>query len=146
MSESDFHLQIVNWQSHEPELRDIRTQVFIQEQKVPVQLEWDEEDKTCIHILVSNKVGKAVATGRILNNGQIGRMAVVKAYRRQGIGKLILKTLLKQAHLLNLESVFLNAQIDAVEFYKPFGFSETGSRFNDAGIQHIRMIKTMPET
>ena len=143
MSESDFHINIVDWQQHKSDLREIRTRVFIQEQQVPEELEWDEEDNSCLHILVLTTTGKAVATARLLANGQIGRMAVLQDYRHRGIGKRMLESLLQQAKRMDLDQVFLNAQIDAVDFYKPFGFTETGSRFNDAGIQHIRMIKSL---
>lgn len=143
MNDTDFRIEKVSWQSHARDLEAIRTRVFIEEQSVPVELEWDEDDKNCVHMLVYTKTGKPVATGRMLNSGQIGRMAVLQKYRHQGIGKLILRTLLIEAEKTGLKKVFLNAQINAVDFYTSFGFNETGSRFNDAGIQHIRMMKTL---
>ncbi len=136
-----FQIKHVQWQQAAEELKNIRTEVFIKEQNVPEELEWDEEDHICKHLLVLHNE-QPIATARILQTGQIGRMAVLKNYRNQGIGTAMLKNLLELATAMQLQSVFLNAQIEAISFYKKFGFIEQGDLFNDAGIMHKRMIKT----
>ena len=144
MMNQPFQIKQVLWQQAEPELKMIRIEVFIKEQNVPEELEWDEADLICKHLLVFS--GKhAIATARILDSGQIGRMAVLKEYRKQGIGSAMLNRLLEMANQMNLETVFLNAQLEAIPFYKSFGFIEQGDLFNDAGIMHKRMTKNLYE-
>lgn len=140
MTELDIIVEQVKWQDKENPLRHIRTIVFIEEQNVPVELEWDEFDETCVHVIAETK-GDSIATGRLLNSGQIGRMAVLKAYRNMGVGSKILEKLLLIAKSMKMKTVFLNAQIDAVGFYQKFGFIEEGGVFNDAGIPHRKMKK-----
>jgi len=140
MNDIDFKLREVKWQDEEKRLRDIRTIVFIEEQHVPEVLEWDEYDETSVHILVEYN-GEAIATGRLLETGQIGRMAVIKKYRSKGIGSEIIKKLMLIAEKEGMQLLFLNAQVDAVLFYKKFGFKEEGEVFDDAGIPHLRMVR-----
>lgn len=142
MMNPPFQIKHVKWQDAANELQKIRIEVFIKEQKVPEELEWDNADLTCQHLLVMID-NQGVATARILSSGQIGRMAVLKDYRQQGIGSAMLTSLLEVASTMNLQSVFLNAQVEAILFYKKFGFVEQGDLFNDAGIMHKRMTKTL---
>ncbi|GJM17681.1 MAG: GNAT family acetyltransferase [Thermodesulfobacteriota bacterium] len=137
---NEFEVLQVSWFDMESQLRAIRTQVFIEEQNVPVELEWDEADIDCIHLLVK-KGSNYIATSRFLNTGQIGRMAVLKPYRHRGIGNAMLKKILIIAHSMDMNTVFLNAQLDAVDFYKKNGFIKQGDIFDDAGIPHLRMEK-----
>ncbi len=132
----------VSWRDMEPCLRDIRTRVFIEEQHVPEELEWENDDIDAVHLIVK-KNNDYVATARLLNSGQIGRMAVLKPYRRCGVGKKMLEKLLSIAETMGLKTVFLNAQVEAIDFYKKFGFQEHGDMFDDAGIQHMRMNKNL---
>jgi len=123
------------------QLSDIRRQVFICEQNVPEELEWDEFDSQAQHVIALNSQKKAVATGRIKADGHIGRMAVLKSYRQQGIGSKILLALLDIAHDKKLETVYLHAQTSAIVFYEKFGFSCSSEEFLDAGIPHKSMYK-----
>lgn len=123
-------------------LRDIRTIVFIEEQHVPESMEWDEYDETCVHVIVEIN-GNYVATGRLLETGQIGRMAVLKQNRQSGIGSKILEKLLSIAESKKMKTVFLHSQVDAVGFYKKFGFEEEGDVFDDAGIPHLKMTRVL---
>lgn len=132
----------VSWSDMEPHLRDIRTRVFIEEQNVPEELEWEDSDIDAIHLIVK-KNNYYVATARLLKSGQIGRMAVLKPYRNYGIGKMMLQELLSIAITMSMKNLFLNAQIEAIDFYKKNGFQEHGDIFDDAGIQHIRMDKNL---
>ncbi len=140
MSEVDCSVVQVKWQDMESYLRRIRTNVFIEEQNIPEEMEWDEHDKNCTHVIVKIN-GNYVATGRVLETGQIGRMAVLKPYRQMGIGSKILIKLLSIAAAKMLKAAFLNSQLDAIGFYKKFGFEEEGSVFDDAGIPHRKMKK-----
>lgn len=139
---SEFDVLQVSWRDMEPHLRDVRTRVFIEEQHVPEELEWEDGDIDAVHLIVK-KNNDYVATARLLDSGQIGRMAVLKPYRRCGIGKLMLQKLLSIAETMKLKSVFLNAQVEAIDFYKKLGFQEQGGMFDDAGIQHRRMDKNL---
>ena len=139
---NEFDVRQVSWRDMETHLRDIRTRVFIEEQNVPEELEWEDDDIDAVHLIVK-KNNDYVATARLLHSGQIGRMAVLKPYRRFGIGKMMLQELLSIAATMSIKSLFLNAQIEAVDFYKKFGFQEHGDMFDDAGIQHIRMNKNL---
>lgn len=132
----------VNWSEMKDHLRSIRTQVFIKEQHVPEELEWDDDDLSCIHLL-AKKDNTYVATARLLKTCQIGRMAVLKQYRRCGIGSKMLEKLLSIANSLDMQTVFLNAQIDAKGFYHTFGFKEEGDIFEEAGIPHTKMTKSL---
>jgi predicted GNAT family N-acyltransferase len=107
-------------------------------------MEWDEYDETCIHVLAFSN-GEPIATGRILDTGQIGRMAVLKEYRNKRVGTKMLEEILDVAVSKNMKMVFLNSQIDAINFYKKFGFVEEGGVFDDAGIPHLKMTKVFIE-
>lgn len=130
----------VAWLDMEQHLRDIRARVFIEEQNVPEELEWEEDDIDALHLLVKMD-NQFIATARLLTTGQIGRMAVLKPYRKHSIGSRMLEKILLIAKSMSMRGVFLNAQVDAIKFYKRFGFQEQGDTFDDAGIPHIRMIK-----
>jgi predicted GNAT family N-acyltransferase len=142
MSEIDCGIEQVKWQDMESHLRRIRTTVFIEEQNVPEEMEWDEYDETCTHVIVEIN-GDYVATGRLLEVGQIGRMAVLKSYREMGIGSKVLEKLLSIAKSIGMKTIFLNAQLDAIGFYRKYGFEEEGNIFDDAGILHRKMKKML---
>jgi len=127
------------WQQHKKELSKIRREVFIKEQNVPETLEWDEFDKEAIHILVFDENQKPIATGRLKIDGQIGRMAVIKSQRKQGIGSAVLKALLQHSQQHAFPKPFLHAQLSAVNFYKKHGLVEYGHEFMDANIPHRSM-------
>ncbi len=144
MNEHVVEVKQVKWQDRESYLRRIRTIVFIEEQNIPEEMEWDEHDETCTHVIVDIN-GDYIATGRLLETGQIGRMAVLKSYRQRGIGSKILKKLLFIADEKLMKEVFLHSQVNAIGFYKKFGFEEEGSIFDDAGIPHQKMKKVIIE-
>lgn len=132
-------LQITRWEKHKEALSYIRRRVFIEEQNVPEELEWDEYDADSIHILASNEKNSPVATGRMKADGHIGRMAVLDEYRNKGTGSAILKLLLSSATDMKLKKVYLHAQISAIPFYQKHGFSTCSEEFMDAGIPHKSM-------
>jgi len=149
---TSWHAKIADWSklNEQAAIKAVRQQVFIVEQHVPVELEWDELDGSCLHLLVSNANESNIATARMyIENtlAYIGRMAVLKPYRRQGIGSLMLHTLLEQAQLNAVKEVMLNAQTVAIDFYEQHGFQATGDEFLDAGIPHYKMTKYLrPDT
>lgn len=134
-----FSVRFATWLDDGCELRIIREIVFINEQQVPVELEWDELDHNCIHVLAVSD-GKPIGTARCLTNGHIGRMAVLKEWRRNGVGSALLHWLLEEIRGRRMQQALLNAQIGAVGFYRKFGFQVVGKEFMEAGIPHVKMI------
>ncbi len=135
-----FNIKIASWQDQQEQLRHVRELVFVQEQHVPIALEWDEEDESALHILASDYKGHAIGTARLLRNGQIGRMAVLKSHRHNGIGSAMLQYLLDIAINFCHEPLFLHAQTTAIPFYEKFDFCTSGDVFMDAGIEHKKMV------
>ena len=123
---------------------EIRDLVFCKEQKVSKKIEFDGLDEFCDHYLAKiNELPIGTARIREEKKGtfKIERMAVLKEYRKKGVGKAIIKAILK--HYLNLNKVnnlILNSQIEAKDFYKKFGFVEVGEEFIEANIIHIKMM------
>ncbi len=141
-------VELVEWHRAEADIRAIRETVFVYEQRVPVDLEWDGLDASCAHVLAWNESGEAIGTARMQPNGTIGRMAVLKAWRGRGVGRALLQTLLDLAVSHGLPQVTLSAQTHAIGFYERAGFHTVGEPFMDAGIPHRKMVRelTMPQT
>jgi len=131
-------IRAADWNVDRAALRAVREQVFVREQAVPLELEWDEFDPLCQHV-VAEDAGKAIGTGRLLPDGHIGRMAVLESWRRQGVGSALLEALLRLAHDRGIRRVRLNAQSRAVGFYQRHGFVAEGQEFIEAGIAHRAM-------
>jgi predicted GNAT family N-acyltransferase len=142
-TQSHFELIEADWIIHRDQLAYVRKKVFIEEQKVPEELEWDEFDNSSHHILAVNSIREPVGTGRLKPDGQIGRMAVIKDMRKSGIGSAILIRLIEIARQNGLSEVYLHAQISAVEFYHKFGFLDPGEIFFEADIPHRAMKKIL---
>jgi len=134
---------IADWQALRRSARAIRWEVFILEQNVPVELEWDEHDAASLHAVVFAADGTPLATGRLLPDGHIGRMAVLKVARGTGIGGALLKALLERAVALGYPEAMLNAQTAAETFYARYGFAAEGEVFMEAGIPHRVMRKRL---
>ena len=134
-----FTVHLISWHDGEPLLRGIREKVFIQEQNVPAELEWDGMDDACHHALALTSSGEAIGGGRITPGGHIGRVAVLAQWRRQQVGSAILEVLVDYARSQHYEKVELNSQVQALPFYKQFGFEEEGEVFMDANIPHRKM-------
>ena len=138
--DASFKLKHCSWQDGSEALTAVRRAVFIEEQHVPKALELDEADKTCHHVLATNADNQPIGTGRIGPDGHIGRMAVLKEYRRQGVGSALLAALLDYARQEQYSNVYLHAQLSAIPFYEKHGFVAEGEEFIDAGIAHRNMI------
>ena len=123
-------------------IRVIRDKVFIQEQSIDPELEFDGLDDRAVHALVYVD-GVPVATGRILDDGHIGRIAVLREYRGQGVGEKVVLSLIKKAEEKGCPRVYLGSQTHAANFYLKLGFAPYGSEFMEAGIPHISMERLL---
>jgi YbgC/YbaW family acyl-CoA thioester hydrolase len=133
------------WNELGAEAQAIRTEVFVDEQKVPLALERDAADRDAVHALARNRLGLAVGTGRLLagegpgHPARIGRMAVSRSLRGAHIGRAVLDALMAAARQRGDAEVMLHAQVSAIGFYLRAGFVEHGERFEEAGIGHVEM-------
>lgn len=137
-----FEVVEADWANEQEAIGAIRRAVFIDEQNVPEDLEWDGCDATARHVLAWAGA-TPIATGRLLPSGHIGRMAVLSGFRGAGVGRGVLRALIELAHHSGLTEVFLNAQIQARGFYLNQGFTQSGEVFADAGIPHVRMWRRL---
>jgi predicted GNAT family N-acyltransferase len=128
-----------SWHSDSAALKLVREAVFIREQGISVELEWDRLDAECIHVLAADATLHPIGTARMLPDGTIGRMAVLKEWRRQGVGSALMEKLLDEAKDLQVRQVTLNAQVYVTAFYRKLGFQAVGEEFMEAGISHVRM-------
>ena len=135
---SNLVIKTVDFITNSEDLRNIRTTVFIEEQNVPPELEWDEYDKSSTHFLACYD-DIPVGTARLLDDGHIGRMAILKDHRNRNIGKNMLKYVLEYAKKQLFDKIELSAQEHAVGFYKKQGFVVIGDVYLDAGIPHYDM-------
>jgi len=131
------------WSEQQAAAQAIRYAVFVIEQKIPVELEWDEMDAVCLHAVAYDENGISMGTGRLLPDGHIGRMAVKKNSRGYGVGGALLDALVELARQRGDKRVVLNAQTVAEPFYAAHGFVRGGAEFLDAGIPHIEMAKDL---
>ncbi len=141
---------IGSWQTLAGEARQVRTEVFLEEQRIPVEMEWDELDDVAIHAVARNRLGLAVGTGRLLQHtpgvGRIGRMAVTRVLRGSNVGRDVLRALMLAATQRGDHEVVLHAQRTAQGFYARLGFVSRGEPFEEAGIVHIEMHRSLPAT
>jgi YbgC/YbaW family acyl-CoA thioester hydrolase len=141
--ESVVDLKTGSWAEMQSLASPLRTEVFVHEQEIAPELEWDDLDATALHAVVVNKLGQPVATGRLLQPqpkvAQIGRMAVSKPLRGGHLGQMVVESLIEVARKRGDKSVILHAQCSAEGFYRRLGFKAHGDIFDDAGIDHIEM-------
>ncbi|AST27351.1 GNAT family N-acetyltransferase [Ralstonia pseudosolanacearum] len=136
-------VQVDRWDALRDEAGAVRYDVFVIEQNVPVELEWDDDDARSWHAVARDASGRAVATGRLLPDGHIGRMAVRKEARGTGIGARVLQALIDKARALGYTQLILNAQTHAMPFYARAGFTPEGDEFEEAGIAHRTMRRVL---
>jgi YbgC/YbaW family acyl-CoA thioester hydrolase len=141
-------VRVGSWQELSREAQALRTAVFVQEQKIPAELEWDEGDAQALHAVAFNRLGMPLATGRLLPHApgvaRIGRMAVAQPMRGSRIGRQVLDALMQAAHARGDHEVLLHAQVSAVPFYLRAGFTQRGAVFEEAGIPHVEMTRPLP--
>jgi predicted GNAT family N-acyltransferase len=119
----------------------IRHEIFIKEQEVPEELEWDEFDQNALHAIIK-KENQVIGTARLIIDNtiaKIGRMAIQKEYRQQGIGQELLLTLMQRAKEKGAQECILHAQTHAIAFYAKANFEPNGPIFDEAGIPHVEM-------
>lgn len=133
----------MSWEQAQPTAGPLRFAIFVGEQKVPSGIELDDMDEKCVHAVAFDVDGKAIGTGRLLPDGRIGRMAVVKEWRRRGIGAEILQALIGEARKRGHKDAVVSAQLQAAEFYREQGFVAEGKVYPDAGILHQKMRKQL---
>ena len=122
------------------EIKRIRNTVFTGEENIDEHADFDGQDTDAIHVLIEMD-GQFVGTGRMLMDGHIGRLAVLRSARGRGFGKKLMDALIDQAKKQNINRVYLGAQKHAVGFYKKIGFSEYGDSYEEVGITHVHMEK-----
>lgn len=137
-------VRIGDWDQLGAEARTIRSRVFVEEQRIPAELEWDAADATCVHALACNRLGHPIGTGRLIDEpdrvARIGRMAVLPTLRGSGVGAALLDALMDTARERGAREVMLHAQASAVAFYRRLGFVARGAPFDEVGIEHQEMV------
>ena len=136
-------IRIVAWTEARADAMRVREAVFVVEQGVPPEIELDEWDPQCDHALAFEPGGRAVGTGRLLPDGHIGRMAVLRDWRGRGIGGALLAALVERAAARGMRHLALNAQTHAVPFYARYGFVAFGTEFMEADIPHVAMTRDL---
>lgn len=140
-------VRLGGWAELGPHARAIRTEVFVEEQRIPAEMEWDAADTDCVHAVAYNRFGLPLATGRLLQHvpgvAKIGRMAVGQATRGSGVGREVLDALMTAARARGDHEVLLHAQRSAAPFYARAGFVPRGEVFEEAGIPHIEMVRAL---
>ncbi len=134
-----FAVRRADWQRDRVSLAAIRREVFVVEQHVPEAEEWDAMDAVCHHVIALSDDGAAIGTGRLLTDGRIGRMAVLKGWRGRGVGNALLAELIAMARDEGHRESRLHAQTHALAFYRQHGYVAVGDEFIEAGIPHVEM-------
>ncbi len=143
MSAGNWAVRPAVWERDDEALRLIRFAVFVVEQHVPEELEWDGIDAACEHAIAEDEAGSPIGVGRLLPDGHIGRMAVLREWRGCGVGGAILERLVALARERGHAVARLNAQTHAMPFYRSHGFIPVGDEFDEAGIPHRAMERSL---
>lgn len=141
---SEVNIKHVNWYEAENLLREVRTQVFIQEQHVPVDLEWDGLDESASHLLAMFE-DRPIACARIVDYKIIGRMAVLKQWRGMDLGMALLLEAIKICKAQGSKTILLSAQTHAIDFYSRAGFKVVSGEYMDANIPHVDMLLVLAD-
>jgi predicted GNAT family N-acyltransferase len=143
----DYVVRLASWQQDRVQIQHVRRTVFIEEQRIAERDEWDEFDPVIPHVLAfaaSDATKRdAVGTGRLEPTGKIGRVAVLPSHRGTGAGLAIMRGLLNLAAERGFTEVYLNAQLSAAGFYERLGFRADGPEFDEVGIPHQRMRRSV---
>lgn len=143
MITADFRVEPADYTVDFADLRAVREPVFVVEQQVPIEEEWDALDPQCRHVIARDAANRPIGTGRLTPERKIGRMAVLAGWRGKGVGGAILEALMDEARALGWPEVTLNAQTHALPFYASYGFEPFGEEFMEAGIPHRKMRKLL---
>lgn len=143
MSAAGFRVEHIDYTAGLDDLRHVREAVFVQEQQVAVEEEWDALDPLCHHVIARDGAGQPIGTGRLTPERKIGRMAVLRDWRGRGVGEALLLALIEAARQRQWPEVSLHAQVSAEAFYARHGFLPYGERFWEAGIEHQSMRRRL---
>lgn len=142
MTDAEYSFAFVTWADRVDEIMSVRRVVFIEEQNVPEEIEIDDDDPVCSHILATDRRDTPVGTARLSSSGRIGRMAVLSDHRGRGVATEMLARLIELGRDKGITEFRLHAQTQAVDFYQKSGFQPTGDLFEEANIPHITMVLT----
>ena len=134
------HVRVADWQKDNAEIRRIREAVFVAEQSVPPELEWDADDESAVHFLAFEG-DFPIGTARLLPDGQIGRVSVLRDWRGLKVGDALVETVIGEAEKHGLKQQMLSAQVQAMAFYERLGFTLVSEEFLEAGIPHVDMVR-----
>ncbi|AZY49437.1 GNAT family N-acetyltransferase [Bordetella avium] len=143
MNQNSLRIVIGTWDRLREHAARVRHEVFVLEQGVSPEIELDDEDAVSVHAVAYDAQGEPIGTGRLLQDGHIGRMAVRKLARGQGVGGQILDALIEQGHGDGHRMLVLHAQTHARSFYEAHGFQAAGEEFLEAGIPHVVMTREL---
>ena len=139
----DFVIRPADWTHERAHLAQVRRTVFIDEQGVPEAMEWDADDAVSLHLLAVDGANQPIGCARLLPDGHIGRMAVLPAWRGRGVGRALLDAAIRAAQARGHTTLRLSAQTHAVAFYARAGFVAVGDEYEEAGIPHVAMQKSL---
>ncbi|TDF86347.1 GNAT family N-acetyltransferase [Pseudomonas sp. H9] len=137
-------VRLADWHKDNADIRRIREAVFIAEQCVPPELEWDADDDSAVHFLAMEG-DYAIGTARLLADGQIGRVSVLKDWRGLKVGDALMQAIIVEAQNRDLKQQMLSAQVQATPFYERLGFKVVSEEFLEAGIPHVDMVRESRE-
>lgn len=138
-----FRVAPVEYAATARELHAVRDEVFVREQRVPVDIEHDALDPVSLHVLARDDAGQAIGAGRLTPDHRVGRMAVLPAWRGRGVGEALLAELTRVARAQGWRELTLHAQVGALGFYQRHGYLPVGPRFTEAGIEHQAMRRPL---
>ena len=139
---SEFTVVVGDWHSLQQHAQHIRELIFILEQDIAPEDEWDDQDPISTHFVVYD-ADQPIATARLLSNDHVGRVAVLKEYRSKGIGKLVMQEIIALAKQQQRKELILSSQVHATQFYSGLGFAVQGESYLDCGIPHVDMVMTL---
>lgn len=139
----EMHIEEGDWKTLQHDCERVRLMVFVAEQHVPKEEELDEWDAKSRHFIARDAQHMVMGCARLLPTGQIGRLAVLKPFRKRGVGGALLEAVLRSAKAAGMREVWMHAQTHAEGFYATHGFAPEGERFMEAGIEHIMMRKAL---
>ena len=134
------HVRVADWQKDNAEIRRIRETVFVAEQSVPPELEWDADDQGAVHFLALEG-DFPIGTARLLPDGHVGRVSVLKDWRGLKVGDALMHAVILDAEKCGLKQQMLSAQVQATAFYERLGFRIVSEEFLEAGIPHVDMVR-----
>ena len=137
----DWRVRDAVWNDDFNLIQTVRYSVFTLEQGVSREIDIDGKDPHCIHFLAETNSGDPIGCARLAPSGRVGRVAVVKKWRRHGIGGKIMNCLINHSELLKMPKTYLHSQLMVVAFYESLGYKSEGSVFNEADIPHVLMVR-----